>query len=78
MNDGDLLASVLERVVKGKLDEFARSFARVDAGRNGDGVRVITNRDVVFKGDVKTPEVLSHEYNVDIVESSLGTGRTLA
>jgi hypothetical protein len=33
-------------------------------------VRIITNRDVVLKGNIETPEVLSHQHDVDIVESS--------
>ena len=72
VHDGDLLASVLERVVEREFDDLARSLAGVDPGRNRDRVRIVSDRDVVFEGDVKAAEVFSHQHDVDIVESSPG------
>ena len=41
--------------------------ARVDAGRDGDRLRVVADRDVVLEADVESLEVLADEHEVDVL-----------
>ena len=69
VDDGDLLAAELQRVVEGEARDPARSRPRVDAGGDSHRVRVVADRDVVLEGDVETFQVLADQHEVDVLEA---------
>ena len=72
VDDGDFLAAVLFGVVEGESRDALAAGAGVDAGGDGDRLRVVADSEVVFPGEVEAFDVLAHEDEVDVFESSAG------
>ena len=68
MDDGDLLAAELQRVLEREACDSAGTVTGIHAGRDRHRVRIVANRDVVFEGDVEAFEILADQHDVDILE----------
>ena len=71
-------AGVIDLGLEGKLEQAPTSGAGIDAGGDGHGVRVVIDLHKMFVADIQTFEVLTHDHQVDLVESAArndGQGR---
>ena len=68
----DFLAAGRHGVLERELEQAPAALAGVDAGRHGDGVRIVVDLDVVLVADVQPFEILAHHHQIDVVEAAAG------
>ena len=70
VDDRDFLAPRCDRMFEGEFQQPSAALARIDPGRHGDRMRIVVDGDVMLVADVEPLEVLTHDDEIDVVEST--------